>query len=151
MKIKRWLILAGILLLGAGGGLFVSFGPPQLMARTETPEFCASCHVMQSQYDAWFQLGAHRGVKCVDCHLPHQNLAVHYVWKSIDGLKDTVVFYSGRTPEFIRLSKRQEGVVQTNCIRCHEARVSQIDTERHCWSCHRWLQHGQAGTRLTHW
>ncbi len=151
MKTQKWSILAGIFVLAVIGGIFISFGPPQLMARTETPEFCASCHVMQSQYDAWFQVGAHRTIRCVDCHLPHENSAAYYIWKSIDGIKDMVVFHSGRTPEFIRISSRQEGVVQSNCIRCHDARVSQIDNDRHCWSCHRGLQHGQAGVRLTSW
>ncbi|NLJ29961.1 MAG: hypothetical protein GX433_18415 [Deltaproteobacteria bacterium] len=53
-------------MLVAAGGLFLGFGPPRLLAKTETPLFCASCHVMQSQFDAWFHVGAHRTIQCVD-------------------------------------------------------------------------------------
>lgn len=148
MKANRWKILIGIILLAAAGGLFLSFGPPRLLAKTETPLFCASCHIMQSQYEAWFHVGAHRTIRCVDCHLPHENMGVYYLWKSIDGMKDTVVFYSGRVPEIIDISDRQQRVIQSNCIRCHSSRVEKIDRERNCWDCHRGLQHNMAGTRL---
>lgn len=148
-KKKKWKILFGVLVVAAVGGLFVSFGPPQLMAKTEAPLFCASCHVMQSEYEAWFHVGAHRTIRCVDCHLPHENLGVYYVWKSIDGMKDMVVFHSGMTPEVIEISSRAQKVLQSNCIRCHEERVEMIDQERNCWDCHRWLQHNQAGARFT--
>ncbi|MEW5910200.1 MAG: NapC/NirT family cytochrome c [Thermodesulfobacteriota bacterium] len=146
---RKYLILLGILFIAGGGGVFLSFGPPQLMAKTETPLFCSSCHVMQSEFEAWFNVGAHRTIRCVDCHLPHQNLPVYYFWKSVDGLKDVMVYYSGTTPETITISKKQEKVVQVNCIRCHTSRVERIDPNRNCWECHRWLQHHRAGVRLT--
>ncbi len=142
---KPALLLA---VLGSGG-LFLAFGPPQLLARTETPLFCGSCHVMASQFEAWFQVGAHRTIRCVDCHLPHENLPAYVLWKSLDGLKDVVVFYSGQTPETIRLSDRGRRFVQRNCIRCHGERVARIDRSRDCWECHRFLQHHLAGVRLT--
>jgi len=145
----NWKLLLVLAVLAGGFGLFVSFGPPQLMARTESPLFCSSCHVMQSQYEAWFNVGAHRNIRCVDCHLPHENLPVYYTWKSIDGLKDVVVYYSGRTPEIITISDRGKRFVQTNCIRCHAERVAMINQERNCWDCHRFLQHQLAGVRLT--
>jgi cytochrome c nitrite reductase small subunit len=146
----RWVKLILIIgVLGAGIGVFLMFGPPQLMARTETPDFCASCHVMESQYESWFHEGAHRSIKCVDCHLPHQNVATHYVWKTIDGMKDVMLFYSGRVPERIVLSEHGQGVMQANCIRCHETIVSRIDYERQCWGCHRRLSHVRSGALLT--
>jgi cytochrome c nitrite reductase small subunit len=149
---NKWKILIGILLLGlvgSAGGLFVSFGPPDLMAKTESPLFCASCHTMESNFGAWFRVGAHRTVRCVDCHLPHQNRAVYYFWKSVDGLWDAAVYYSGTAPEKIDISARHERVVQANCIRCHETRVANINQERHCWDCHRWLQHNLGAVRMT--
>ncbi|MFW6324977.1 MAG: cytochrome c nitrite reductase small subunit [Desulfovibrionales bacterium] len=146
---KHWWKLLGIILAGGALGIFVAFGPPKLMAKTETPGFCSSCHVMQSQYEAWFHVGAHRSIKCVDCHLPHDNIPVYYLWKSIDGMKDVIVFYSGRTPEYIHVSDRGREFVQSNCIRCHSERVAMINQERDCWDCHRFLQHNLAGARLT--
>lgn len=134
-----------IALIGIGVGAFVMLGPPGLLARSETPDFCASCHVMEAEYEAWFHEGAHRRINCVDCHLPHQNVAVHYLWKSIDGLKDTVVFYSGRVPEIIRASDHAQRVLQGNCVRCHETTVEKIDNGRQCWGCHRRLAHVRSG------
>ena len=92
---NKWKILIGVFFLGvvgAAGGLFLSFGPPDLMAKTETPLFCASCHTMESNFEAWFRVGAHRTVKCVDCHLPHENRGAYYLWKSFNGLWDVAVF-----------------------------------------------------------
>jgi len=149
LKRINWKVWALLLVAGGAAGGFLAFGPPQLMARTETALFCGSCHVMQSQFEAWFNVGAHRTIRCVDCHLPHENLPSYYVWKSIDGMKDVIVFYSGQTPETITLSDRGRRFVQANCIRCHTVPVPQVDQTRECWDCHRFLQHHIAGARLT--
>lgn len=125
---------------------FLLVGPPQLLAKSESPAFCAGCHVMEEQHAAWSHAGAHRRVRCVDCHLPNGNAFVHYVWKSIDGMKDVVSFHSGMVPERIALSKHGEKVLQANCIRCHDQAVSMMDTTRQCWSCHRQLRHRLTGT-----
>ena len=130
-------------------GVFLAFGPPQLLAKSETPLFCSSCHVMESEYEAWFHQGAHRRKACVDCHLPNQNLPVHYLWKSIDGMKDVVFFYSGHVPENIRISDHGREAVQANCIRCHETAVERMDTSRTCWDCHRGITHMKTGSILT--
>jgi cytochrome c nitrite reductase small subunit len=125
--------------------IFFMLGPPGLLARSETPLFCGSCHVMEDEFEAWFHAGAHRGVKCVDCHLPNENMALHYTWKSIDGLKDVIVFYSGMVPERINITAHGREVVRANCIRCHQGRVEMINQERLCWECHRRLSHRQTG------
>lgn len=128
---------------------FLLVGPPQLLAKSESPAFCASCHVMEEQHTAWSHAGAHRRIRCVDCHLPNGNPLVHYAWKSIDGMKDVVSFHSGMVPERITLSSHGAKVVQKNCIRCHAAAVSQMDTTRQCWGCHRQLRHRLTGTLAT--
>lgn len=125
--------------------LFVMLGPPKLLAKSESPDFCASCHVMETQHTAFMHAGAHRRFKCVDCHLPNDNLASHYIWKSIDGMKDVLFFNSGHVPERITLSEHGAKVVKANCIRCHETLVSQMDTSRNCWSCHRRITHTGTG------
>lgn len=130
-------------------GLFVALGPPQLLAKSETPDFCASCHVMESQYQDFVHSGQHRRLKCVDCHLPNDGLASHYIWKSIDGMKDVLFFYSGNVPDRIKLSDHGSKVVKANCIRCHETLVSQMDTSRDCWSCHRRITHTGTGALET--
>lgn len=126
--------------------LFILLGPPQLLALSESPDFCASCHVMEAQHTAFMHSGAHRRNKCVDCHLPNDNLPMHYIWKSIDGMKDVLVFNSGRVPERITLSEHGAKVVQANCVRCHSELTSQMDTTRDCWSCHRRITHTGVGS-----
>ena len=139
---KVVIIIVGI---GAVLILFLLLGPPKLLAKSSSPDFCVSCHVMESNYEAWIHAGAHRRKKCVDCHLPNENEALHYAWKSIDGLKDSLFFYSGRVPEQIRLTSHGEKVLQTNCIRCHQSAVEFIDHSRKCWGCHRRIAHKTSG------
>ncbi len=143
----RLLVASGLVAVGVG--LFLALGPPRLLAKSETPDFCASCHVMEAQYEAWFHQGAHKRVRCVDCHLPNDNLAGHYVWKSIDGMKDVVVFHSGRVPDDIRISAHGSRVVQANCIRCHETTVEMINQDRPCRECHRRVMHRHTGVTFT--
>lgn len=128
---------------------FLALGPPKLLAATAQPDFCMRCHVMESNYEAWVHAGAHRRKKCVDCHLPNENLVLHYVWKSLDGLKDAAVFYSGRVPERIRLSSHGGSVLQANCVRCHETMVMLTDQKRPCWGCHRRISHQRSGAMET--
>ena len=145
--LKQRLVMA--ILLGGVAGLvlmvFLLFGSPQLLAKSESPAFCASCHVMEEQHTAWSHAGAHRRIRCVDCHLPNGNHLEHYVWKSIDGMKDVIWFNTGMVPERITLSGHGAKVVQSNCIRCHEQAVSEMDTTRQCWGCHRQLRHRLTG------
>lgn len=144
-KKKGGLYLAVILVVGLGVSLFFMLGPPKLLAKSEEPDFCNQCHVMESNYEAWIHAGAHRRKLCVDCHLPNQNIGIHYVWKAIDGLKDVAFFYSGRVPERIAISEHGKEVLQANCIRCHETTVTMMDTGRQCWSCHRRISHKRSG------
>ncbi len=148
-RLSKLKYLGVICVLGATAGAFLALGPPGLLAKSETPDFCSSCHVMEAEYEAWFHEGAHRRVKCVECHLPHQNMAAHYLWKSIDGMKDVVVFYSGTVPETIKISRHGQEVLQSNCVRCHEATVDKIDDRRRCWNCHRRLSHMRSGSIAT--
>lgn len=141
MPKKIRLLLAGLVL--AGVGLFLALGPPRLLAKSESPQFCASCHVMEEQYEAWFHQGAHRRKACGECHLPNGDPVSHYAWKAVDGMKDVVVFNSGRVPENIRISEHGRQLVRANCVRCHETAVEMIDNGRPCWDCHRRITHAR--------
>lgn len=142
-KILVYVLIAAA--IGAVLGTFVAFGPPGLYARSESPEFCGSCHVLQPEYEAWFHSGAHQNIKCVDCHLPNNNLANHLFWKSVDGVKDTLAFHTGLVSETIRISDRGAKVVLGNCQRCHAEIISRIHEDRRCWDCHRRLSHKRTG------
>lgn len=142
-------IIAIACIAGAAVMVFLMFGPPKLLAKSGSPDFCSQCHVMGPQYEAWSHMGAHRRKLCVDCHLPNGNTGIHYIWKTIDGLKDAAFFYSGSVPERIRLTPHGEKVLQANCIRCHESAVEFVDHERKCWECHRRLAHTRSGSMET--
>lgn len=143
---KHFLIVTTVLFLaGTTLAAFLLLGPPQLLARSESPDFCASCHVMEEQHTAWRHAGAHRNIRCVDCHLPNDNPARHYLWKTIDGMKDVIVFHSGRVPETINLSQHGQRVVQENCGACHRETVSVMDASRSCWQCHQQTRHKLTG------
>ena len=143
---KTFLYLAVIGSAGLVIFLFLMVGPPKLLAKSESPDFCAKCHVMESEYEAWVHSGAHRRKKCVDCHLPNDNIGIHYVWKSFDGLKDVAFFYSGSVPEQIKLTSHGAKVLQANCIRCHQSTVEFVNHDRKCWECHRRIAHKRSGT-----
>jgi cytochrome c nitrite reductase small subunit len=127
----------------------LSFGSSKSAEGPDKSEYCVSCHVMEAEYEAWMHSGAHRRKDCVDCHLPNENRFVHYLWKSIDGLKDLIVFHSGQVPEQIKISSHGREVLQNNCIRCHETTVMVIDTDRQCWNCHKRISHIHTGIRAT--
>jgi len=138
-------ILISFALILAAFGIFGIAVSPGLIAMTSTPQFCNSCHVMNDPYEAWFMTGVHRTIQCVDCHLPHDNLIHHLVWKGIEGTRDLLFFHSGIFKEPIEISSRGKGFVKANCIRCHDGIVSRIDTEtQDCWSCHRRMNHKAA-------
>jgi cytochrome c nitrite reductase small subunit len=142
---KSLRFLAVAVILGGAASLFLLLGPPQLLAKSESPAFCGSCHVMEAQHAAWSRAGAHRRNQCVDCHLPNQNIAAHYIWKAIDGMKDVGFFYSGLAPEKITITNHGKKVLQANCVRCHSTTVDMISKDRQCWDCHRRLAHTRTG------
>jgi cytochrome c nitrite reductase small subunit len=127
----------------------LSFGSSKPSDKFDKSRKCIGCHVMEAEYEAWMHSGAHRRKDCVDCHLPNENKFVHYLWKSIDGLKDLIVFHSGQVPEQIKISSHGREVLQNNCIRCHETTVMVIDTDRKCWHCHKRISHIHTGIRAT--
>jgi cytochrome c nitrite reductase small subunit len=146
---KIWKYLVGLAAVGVLAFGFLLIGPPQLLARSEAPIFCGGCHSMESNYEAFAHTGAHRRKLCVDCHLPNDNVALHYAWKSIDGMKDAVLFYTGMASDEVKLSDHSAQVLQANCIRCHGSTVELIDSDRKCWECHRRLSHRRSGAMAT--
>jgi cytochrome c nitrite reductase small subunit len=146
---KYLLYAAGALIIIIAGFSFAAFGPPGLYARSESPEFCGSCHVLNTEYETWFHSGAHASIKCVDCHLPNNNLPTHLFWKAVDGVKDSVKFHTGMVSEPIRISEHGAHLVQQNCERCHAELISRVTIDRHCWDCHRRKTHLQTGAIAT--
>lgn len=137
--------LSALAVFAGGGALFMLFGPPHLVTLTETPSFCGTCHSMKGQHKDW-RLSSHRQNWCIDCHLPNDNAANHYLWKSIDGGKDVFFEFSGlREHDEISLTEHGKRVLQKNCIRCHGDLMARMDTTRACIDCHRGIAHRRVG------
>jgi cytochrome c nitrite reductase small subunit len=114
------------------------------------PETCANCHVMDSQYENWYHAAHEKFTECVDCHLPHENVAAYYLEKGRQGAKDVFAFTTGNIPVAIRASERTQNIIQSNCLRCHAKKVESIvmsaqPFDRYCWDCHRNVAHGARG------
>lgn len=148
LKHKALLIKAGAACAACGFlGAFLLFGPPKMIELTETPAFCALCHANQN--GDWLH-SAHRREKCIDCHLPNDNFADHYLWKSIDGGKDVFFHFSGLGDgNDTQLTAHGKKVLQANCIRCHTDMVAHINQKRSCTDCHRTLSHRRTALTLT--
>lgn len=132
-----------VLLSAFGVVILLVLGGGSMMKRTERPEFCARCHVMEDAYGGWFHSGHRLGAGCNDCHLPHQNVVALVAGKVTSGLRDLYHYYAGRIEEPLRLSASQKNVVRQNCLRCHQGAMKHVSFEnRNCWECHRGLPHG---------
>jgi cytochrome c nitrite reductase small subunit len=142
----------GILVFLAALGVFAwaTDAPAYLGHEAAT---CNTCHVMDAQYENWYHAGHERSAVCSDCHLPHQNIFSYYIYKGYSGMKDVFSFTFKTYPAALRASRQTDGIVQANCIRCHNDTVENILSgpqafDRYCWSCHRSAAHGERGYSL---
>lgn len=146
MKLYRGLNLLFIFLILSFLLILISLGLPNIMEKTNESTFCARCHVMKPEYLNQIKGGLHNNLRCIECHLPMDNKIFFYTWKIIDSVKDTIIFYTGLTPEKITISFRNKEIIQNNCIRCHSQMVSKLNlNKRKCWFCHRKINHQLTG------
>jgi cytochrome c nitrite reductase small subunit len=140
------------IMVGIGAYLFhVSKASSYL---SDKPETCINCHVMVPQYSTWAHSSHREHAHCNDCHVPHDNFANHYFFKAKDGLRHATIFTLRTEPQSIKIKHAGIGVVQQNCIRCHEDLIDagttgnknpelvELRKERLCWECHQLVPHG---------
>ena len=151
---ERWrltvIILCGIF---AGIMLLVVHVSKAVSYLSDKPEACINCHVMYPQFASWSK-SSHSTVKCVECHIPADNLFRKYYVKGTDGLAHSTYFTMRWEPQVIQMKNRGIGVVQENCIRCHLDLVDMVSLVeatgksaakgdgKLCWDCHRETPHG---------
>ena len=145
MKTGQFLNRQALKLIGAGFALAVVLliVGTAMYSYAEEPEFCSSCHVMQDYYLTWHD-STHKSLKCIDCHLPHNGIVGTLATKAQVGAKD--VFYQTLRsyPLNIEMTEKGNSILQRNCLRCHEATVSNTSMtsgDRRCITCHRNLIH----------
>lgn len=154
MRRRGWIVLASILgaLVVLGGvAAFVMFGPPHVAERLARPSFCASCHIMKPQYEA-FQGSVHSGLgSCNDCHLPNTGFVRHWTADAYVGTRDLLEFnLDFGIPPYLKAKPMSKRWIEENCRRCHRTAVSHMQTQgKYCWECHREMYHHLDNGRLT--
>jgi cytochrome c nitrite reductase small subunit len=157
---ERWRFMA-ILLLGifAGFSVYAFYISKAWSYLSDDPATCVNCHIMAPQYATWFH-SSHREVAvCNDCHVPHNNVFNKYFFKAKDGMRHATIFTLRAEPQTIYAKEASIGVIQQNCIRCHDPLITSermsmlnqkvctvVDTERLCWECHREVPHGRVNS-----
>ena len=133
---KVALLVLGGVLLGLGG-LFLYL----LRAHTylgDDPAACVNCHIMSPYYATWSRSSHGRiddksnGATCNDCHVPHQNLAMKYGFKAMDGMKHVAYF--------VTHSERQ--AIMAEDASAIDFMLAKKDEGKACWDCHRNVPHG---------
>jgi cytochrome c nitrite reductase small subunit len=144
MAANRGLLLTAVLvgvLVGLGCYTFVYAKGYSYI--TNDPGACANCHIMQDHFDAWSR-SSHRAVAvCNDCHTP-PGLAAKYMTKARNGFWHSFYFTTGRYPDPLRITPRNERVTELACRKCHSELTASIDPARgntghgglRCASCH---------------
>ena len=153
----RWRVPV-IFLLGifAGLGVYALYISKAHSYLSDKPSACVNCHIMAPQYATWFHSAHREEADCNGCHVPHHNIFSHYYFKAKDGLRHATIFTLRREPQVIEIKKAGQGVVQQNCVRCHNQLIMdpemlapatyhlvEMRTDRKCWDCHRDVPHGR--------
>ena len=152
----RWR-MAATLIAGAffGLGFYILKLSNAASYLSDDPKACLNCHVMTPQYLTWNKSSHREVASCNDCHVPQDNVFNQYYFKAMDGLYHSAVFTFRAEPEVIVARESSAEVIQNNCIRCHETRITDakllsfVDdhehhrTDRTCWECQRETPHGR--------
>lgn len=117
------LVLCGVCL-----GLVLSLVGAEMIEHTSGADFCSKCHSMKGVALAHKE-DIHGGnnkagfkAKCVDCHLPHDNVWKYVTAKAYTGAKDVLgeIFWADTFDWVGNLEKRKEFTYTTGCQKCHD-------------------------------
>jgi cytochrome c nitrite reductase small subunit len=138
------LLVLGSVFLGVGAYTFRY--AEGLSYFSADPKACVNCHIMQPSFDSWQKASHHNVAKCVDCHLPHA-LVPKYLAKADNGYRHSKGFTFQDFHEPLRVTPRNDAILQDNCLRCHDALVHGTGLAAgrqalRCVHCHRNVGHG---------
>jgi cytochrome c nitrite reductase small subunit len=141
-------ILAAIVGIPVGLGLYTSVYAEATAYLTNDPTACANCHVMRDQLADWQKSGHHAVASCNDCHVPVDFIG-KYATKIEHGWRHSKGFTLQDFHEPIAITPGSLAVVQQNCVRCHgELNSAQVDhaaargESPNCVHCHARVGHG---------
>lgn len=123
-----------LILIGAVATILLGLGFSAAMGRTNTTEFCISCHTMQWPYEEardtiHFKNRSGVGPGCPDCHVPKaffplmraKIIAAKDVYHQIMGTVDTFEkFEEHRLTMATRVWKQMKATDSRECRNCHE-------------------------------
>lgn len=110
--------------LGIGGYTFV-YARGYSYASND-PGACANCHVMRGHFHAWTRSSHHAVATCNDCHTPPA-LVPRHLTKARNGFWHAFSFTTGRYPDPIRITARNQSVTERACRTCHAELTSSIE------------------------
>ena len=142
---KKIILITALLVvvIGAGGGIY-------MLNASDNPEFCSSCHIMETYYESWndSDLLANKHaesrdkLECHDCHEP--NLSIQ--------IEEGVKYVTGNYQD--PLEKRE--FFREFCLECHDSESIKAATDyeegnphnshkgdQECYECHNMHQRSQ--------
>ncbi len=127
----------GIISIGILLGLGLSYGTYYGLKKTSGEKFCVVCHEMDPMVIAYKQ-DTHGGngkvganARCVDCHLPHDNLVKYIYSKARNGLVEGAIHFFGNVDEINwqkNLKNKESYVFDNGCLQCHGNILDNIST-----------------------
>lgn len=90
------------------------------------PAACANCHVMRGHFAAWTRSSHASVATCNDCHTPPGWIA-KYATKAENGFRHSFYFTTGRYPDPLRITPRNQDVTERACRKCHAELTESIE------------------------
>jgi len=147
-------IIIGGIICGLGG--YTALASRFHTYLSDDPATCMNCHIMAPYYATWNHSSHGRNTTCIDCHVPHENIARKWIFKGMDGMRHASVFIVKGEPQVIQAIEGSSSVIMNNCIRCHEQlntefvktgkinyKMAKMGEGKACWDCHREVPHGK--------
>ncbi len=122
-------------ILGICLGIALSLVGAEMVERTSGVEFCSQCHSMTGMVAA-YKDDIHGGnnknglkAKCVDCHLPHDDVFTYITAKAYTGIRDVVGEFTWvKDIDWVaNLERRQEYTYTSGCQTCHDLDAIQYE------------------------
>lgn len=167
-----------ILILGIIIGILVVFSGHKAVVLTSGDKFCVVCHGWMDPMVDTYKNDIHSGVsrsgikaECVDCHLPHENIASYLFQKGINGVSEVTHMILNDPKEHNwqeHRKSRESFVYDSGCLSCHSKILETKNTNESvnkmhslykefankdskklsCVSCHKFVGHKNLGKTL---
>jgi cytochrome c nitrite reductase small subunit len=96
---------------------------------TNDPAACANCHVMRDHFAAWTRSSHANVAACNDCHTPPGTIA-KYLTKTENGFWHSFYFTTGTYRDPLRITARNQHVIERACRKCHDELTESIEPMR---------------------